>query len=384
MQGLGKTITALSLVLSTKGLRPAAPPGREVVNLSDAQGRKAAFYTVEGRGKHEAHGGASGVSRRSDRSQRPSDRYSPDDEKSAPKPPRPVPGRTLRSNSVSAARRLADEEAAQDKQDKAAGSPSLAGRLQDNGCTAAGCPGAEGAHEHDGPFRKRQKLDSSSSEVGGLSCCEGGMPMTAWVQCDACSKWRSLDQVTHILKGKPHHSERLVRYRCRVAAASGGGFDVSSSVAAGLTDADHVQVPAEATWMCTMHPDPAYRSCRVPQERVPSDDRYLECDGYVASPKSQMGNPDNVKYFGELVMRHLRSVDSRQRVLTWLGSLKHKELLVGVKVGAHVPRLTRIPCLVVSVSSHQRRCCGPPKRDSPTNTDMLCAGAHGKAGSHRC
>lgn len=117
--------------------------------------------------------------------------------------------------------------------------------------------------------------------------------------------------------------------------------------------------------MCTMHPDPAYRSCRVPQERVPSDDRYLECDGYVASPKSQMGSPDNVKYFGELVMRHLRSVDSRQRVLRWLGSLKHQELLVGVKVGTPAPRLTCISCFVVLLGSvHQNRRCGPFKSDA--------------------
>ena len=171
MQGLGKTITALSLVLSTKGLRPGAPPGKEAVTLSDAQGRKAAFYTVDNVGKREAHGSASGVSRRSDRSQRPSDRYSPDDDKRAPQPPKALSGRALRSNTDSAVRRQVAEEAAQDKHSKAAGSPSLADRCPDFGCTAAGSLIAKSAHEHNGPFRKRQKLDSSSSEHGGLSCC---------------------------------------------------------------------------------------------------------------------------------------------------------------------------------------------------------------------
>lgn len=200
MQGLGKTITALSLVLSTKGHRPAAPPGKEVINLSDAHGRRAAFYTVDTGDKQEGHGSASGVSRRSDRSQRPLDRYSPDDEKSAPKPPRPAPGRTLRSNSDSAVRQLAAEEAAQqDKQSKAARSPPHADGLRDYGCTAAGspCHAAEGHHEHDGPLRKRQKLGSSTSDVGDSSCCTASIPMTTWVQCDACSKWRSLTQVRH-------------------------------------------------------------------------------------------------------------------------------------------------------------------------------------------
>ena len=324
MQGLGKTITALSLVLSTKGLRPAAPPGKEVVSLSDAQGRKAAFYTVDSGGKREAHGSASGVSRRSDRSQRPMDRYSPDDEKRAPKPPRPAPGRTLRSNSDSAVRQLAAEEAAQqDKHRKAAKSPLHADGLLGNGRTAAGspCHAAEGNPEHGGPFIKRQKLDSSTSEVGDPSCCK--IPMTTWVQCDACSKWRSLAQVRH---GEtiPCYSDLKFPSIQKIPA-------LSSSLA------DHVQVPPEATWMCTMHPDPAYRSCKVPQERPPSDEQYMECDGYVANC-SQMGASANVNYFGDLATCHLRSVDSRQRVLTWLCELKHKDLLEGIKVSTH--RLT--------------------------------------------
>ena len=44
MQGLGKTITALSLVLSTKGIRPAALPGKQVTTLPDARGRHASMF----------------------------------------------------------------------------------------------------------------------------------------------------------------------------------------------------------------------------------------------------------------------------------------------------------------------------------------------------
>ena len=44
MQGLGKTITALSLVLSTKGIRPAALPGKQVTTLPDARGRHASIF----------------------------------------------------------------------------------------------------------------------------------------------------------------------------------------------------------------------------------------------------------------------------------------------------------------------------------------------------
>jgi len=78
-----------------------------------------------------------------------------------------------------------------------------------------------------------------------------------------------------------------------------------------------------------MHPDPAFRSCKVPQERIPTSDQYTECHGYVDSAE-EMGKAENVEYFGDLVTRHLRSLDCRQRVLRWLGKLKHKELLEGV------------------------------------------------------
>jgi hypothetical protein len=49
-QGLGKTVTALSLVLKTLGQLPSPPPGATVQWLSNRSGRKVGFYTTPCRG----------------------------------------------------------------------------------------------------------------------------------------------------------------------------------------------------------------------------------------------------------------------------------------------------------------------------------------------
>ena len=46
LQGLGKTITALALILKTRGLEPALPDV-EVCRRRDGSGRDVAFYTGE-------------------------------------------------------------------------------------------------------------------------------------------------------------------------------------------------------------------------------------------------------------------------------------------------------------------------------------------------
>ena len=81
-----------------------------------------------------------------------------------------------------------------------------------------------------------------------------------------------------------------------------------------------------------MHPHPAHKSCRIPEGTVPADNQYLKCHGYVDSPQS-MGAAENVEYFEDLALRHLRSAECRRRVLAWLASVSHKELLLGFKVG---------------------------------------------------
>ncbi len=46
VQGLGKTITALALILRTKGSVPQAPVDATVTAARDKDGKRTAFYTM--------------------------------------------------------------------------------------------------------------------------------------------------------------------------------------------------------------------------------------------------------------------------------------------------------------------------------------------------
>lgn len=200
VQGLGKTITALSLVLSTKGIRPKPPPGKEAVTLSDARGRQASFYMVEADTRREAHGSANGASRRSDRSMQPVDRFVPEADESTPKPVKPMPGHVLRSNSAGAVRQPPTAGTATATPGSPAGSMLPAG-AQAIACCAPprSCQGSLSCEDGDGPLRKRPRLEDGCSEATAEQRYAAKCAKTVWVQCEVCEKWRSLEQVCSVL-----------------------------------------------------------------------------------------------------------------------------------------------------------------------------------------
>lgn len=204
MQGLGKTITALGLILSTKGDRPAAPPGKEVITLPDVDGWPASLYEVNGESKVETpHATADGTARRSARAKQATERYTP------PGQPEPVPGpmslpvRARRSNSGGAGSQPAACEAAQAEQSSAAVGVASAQGLGSPGCASPEMSnqGWEVKVEIETPPAKRQKLeDGGTGDVGTLSYAKA-CPKTTWVQCDICNKWRPLEEVcTYLIR----------------------------------------------------------------------------------------------------------------------------------------------------------------------------------------
>ena len=74
-QGLGKTITALSLILSTRGVRPKPLPGTAAQTVTDHKGRQACYYLVDPESKPALHAAAIGSSRRSGRESQPVRRF---------------------------------------------------------------------------------------------------------------------------------------------------------------------------------------------------------------------------------------------------------------------------------------------------------------------
>ena len=103
-----------------------------------------------------------------------------------------MPGRVTRSNSSGAVRHPSAREVAQETESKAAEGSPLADGLQSPSCTEPLGQKRQWDSEDDGALRKKQKLEASS--------CGDKSPKTTWVQCDACQKWRSLQQVRHAVK----------------------------------------------------------------------------------------------------------------------------------------------------------------------------------------
>jgi hypothetical protein len=55
LQGLGKTVTCMALILKTLGQAASAPPGTVVHNVSHAPSRRSQYYEINETGALHAH-----------------------------------------------------------------------------------------------------------------------------------------------------------------------------------------------------------------------------------------------------------------------------------------------------------------------------------------
>ena len=208
-QGLGKTITALSLILSTRGVRPKPLPGTAAQTVTDRKGRQACYYLADPDIRPAVHAAAGGSSRRSGRESQPVRRFEAEAGLSKAAQPKDAAtsGRTTRSRHGSSSA-LAGQPAADPAANK------------EQGCTAGAAPGppqapadaivtAGSLQQHaavegggSGSRTKRQKREESGVDIESKVLGMGKLPSqkekvawTSWVQCNICNKWRSLPQV---------------------------------------------------------------------------------------------------------------------------------------------------------------------------------------------
>ena len=208
-QGLGKTITALSLILSTRGVRPKPLPGTAAQTVTDRKGRQACYYLADPESKPAVHAAAIGSSRRSGRDSQPVRRF--EAEAGTTKAARPKhaasSGPTTRSrhgsSSALAGQPVADP-AAHKEQSSTAGAVPGPPQAPADAAVKAGSLRQHAAVEGEGngPKTKRQKQDEPGDVVeskvlglGKLECQKEKVAWTSWVQCNICNKWRSLPQV---------------------------------------------------------------------------------------------------------------------------------------------------------------------------------------------
>ena len=212
VQGLGKTITALSLILSTRGVRPKPVPGTAAQTVTDCKGRQACYYMSYPDSKPALHAAAISSSRRSRREKQPVRRF--EAEAGMPDLARhkdaAISGRTRHcasskhgSSSTLAGQPVA-KAATQEEPSSAAGATLGPAQAHAGAAVTAGSlqPHAAVEGEGNGPRTKRQKREESGDDMESkvmtlwkLQSQEEKVARTSWVQCNICSKWRSLPQV---------------------------------------------------------------------------------------------------------------------------------------------------------------------------------------------
>lgn len=103
-----------------------------------------------------------------------------------------------------------------------------------------------------------------------------------WVQCDACRKWRKL-------------------------------ADSSSAV-------------ADTAWFCSMNSDPAYKSCKVPEESGVRGESITCLPGFHTKG-TPGGEEENVSFFTSVLKEHYSLINlETEKALTWLVTLSPDKL----------------------------------------------------------
>ncbi|KAG2372532.1 F-box protein [Vigna angularis] len=103
-----------------------------------------------------------------------------------------------------------------------------------------------------------------------------------WIQCDACHKWRKL--------------------------------------------ADNSMASSSAAWFCSMNPDPLYQSCSVPEQHFRSTSRITYLPGFHLKG-THGGDRQNVSFFTSVLKEHYSLINSQtKKALAWLAKISTDKL----------------------------------------------------------
>ncbi|XP_039128353.1 LOW QUALITY PROTEIN: F-box protein At3g54460 [Dioscorea cayenensis subsp. rotundata] len=287
--GLGKTITALSLILKTHGTLADPPPGVDVVWCMHNHDKKCGYYEIS------------------------SDKISSGNFMSTWKR---FTGQKVRRGKASSNRSSLDFALVENSKcfllkqgcvvdsDHPAGSPlSSCVNSQTLSCTDSRFMTAKHAlrRTRNLSYIKRNLLDTFGNNSEDVShpklprSCKKSRKENAdcldynenWVQCDSCRKWRKISQT--------------------------------------LDDA--------TAWFCSMNSDPSYQSCAVPEECWNYEQRITCLPGFYTKGTPQ-GKEQNVTFFTNVLKEHFTLLNSESRkALIWLANLPQNKLDEMEKVG---------------------------------------------------
>ncbi|OVA04873.1 SNF2-related [Macleaya cordata] len=304
--GLGKTITALSLILKTQGILADPPEGVEVTWCSHNNDQRCGYYELSADKFSPGNFLPSWkrfVCQNGRRGQFYQDTFTLDGQ---PKSCSPKKVGAMVSDELCA--RITD---------------SCPGNLGISSSTATTSPATRvlrctrsmglarrnlfGKYEGDSGLaterkRKKQAVDrrhlsrlrksGKKPRKDNADCFEYN---ETWVQCDACRKWRKLPETS-------------------------------------LLD-------ATAAWFCSMNSDPLYQNCAIPEESWDYKQPITYLPGFF-SKGTPGGKEENVSFFMSVLKDHITLVTSEtKKALTWLAKLSQEKLLEMGKIGLTRPVL---------------------------------------------
>ncbi|XP_065622580.1 F-box protein At3g54460-like [Quercus suber] len=309
--GLGKTITALSLILKTQGTWADPPEGVQINWCMHNGDQRCGYYELSGDnvtggitflGKRDvgqnARRGMEDLARSSPKRARLmgfDDQIAFDDLFPSRGNKSPISASSIPAMSVVQCSRdlsfikknLCSEyegAAGFSKEKKVGGNSSRCKR-------ASVCPRR---------FSQEKQVEVS---YGVSNCCKRPGKAVAdyleyndtWVQCDACRKWRKLIET-------------------RAADAS-------------------------AVWFCSMNTDPLYQSCSVPEESWDNCSAIRYLPGFYTKGTSA-GEERNVSFFTSVLREHYPLINSEtKKALTWLAKLTPEKLSHMESIGLRSPYL---------------------------------------------
>ncbi|KAM7268604.1 hypothetical protein ACFE04_010770 [Oxalis oulophora] len=290
--GLGKTITALSLILKTQGKMADPPDEAQTIWCDNPNGnRKCGYYELSG----------DNVACTLDKNKRRKRIFS-DNLLLSPKKARLMDSaqkieRSSKPSSVKYSGRTCSEPSTAEI--RCTRSLTLSGVKKDLSREFH----EESDFDKENNIEKKQGGSYNRKRRGKTTT--GGIDFVAednWVQCDACHKWRKIVD----------------------------------------------PIDAESAWFCTMNTDPARKSCRDPEESFENCESITNLLGFCPRGSSEP-KEENVSFFISVLKEHYALITSVTRnALAWLTKLSPDELSKMETIGLTIPSIV----LGSQVNSH--------------------------------
>ncbi|XP_063941100.1 F-box protein At3g54460 isoform X2 [Daucus carota subsp. sativus] len=306
--GLGKTITALSLILKAQGTLALPPDGAEVIWCTHNGKQGCGYYEISA--DKLASGQALPTTRVVGQTPRRGQFHLDDSQEKLV--------HSAKRTRVMGSAKIVAESANKLSPHEEAGSPQAAcvahcsskqsrskknlldafDEESDYNTGTARRSSRKRRHPSNWPFYSSLEKDSSSDVSSyrrkrGNKITNDSDNKQTWIQCDACRKWRKLTEL-----------------------------DAAKTTTA---------------WFCSMNSDTFHQNCLVPEEIWDARQKLTSLPGFHTKGKSG-GEEENISFFITVLREHSALIDSvTKKALTWLAKLSADKLLEMETVGLLQP-----------------------------------------------